>query len=153
MQRLHGSEVRLQMLDALNHREADDDLPRFRARVPVAVFTAAYRELCTRIWLELEQLGQSPVHMEGGPSQDLTLRAATLRLEIVILVDSCRSPHWRDLLGAAQCDSLCALLTDVSTALYVEQELLLTGIAEAQDRLLDELLPPAEQEHALGDAA
>ena len=115
------------------------------------VFRAAYKELCTRIWVELELLAQATRQVENCPPQDLVISTAILRLELVVLVDSCRSPHWRRMLSAQQCDSLCSMLTDVLAALYVDSEHLRTGIAEAQDRVLDELLPEFEAGASLAD--
>ena len=128
------------MLAASDWREIrayDGDLARPGAQTPRPVFKAAYKELCTRIWIELELLAQAA----DRPSQDLVMSTAILRLELVVLVDSCRTPHWRRMLSAEQRDSVCAMLTDVLAALYVDSEHLYTGIAEAQDRVLDELLP------------
>lgn len=121
--------------------------------MPRPVFRAAYKELCTRIWIELELLAQAAGQVERCPPQDLVMSAAILRLELVVLVDSCRSPHWRCMLSAEQCDSLCSTLTDVLAALYVDPEQLRTGIAEAQDRVLDELLPESEAGPSLADPA
>ncbi len=114
------------------------------AEIPRPVFMAAYKERCTRIWIELELLAQAAGQVENCPSQDLEMSTAILRLELVVLVDSCRSPHWRCMLSAEQCDSLCSTLTDVLGALCVDSEHLRTGIAEAQDRVLDELVPEPE---------
>jgi chromosome condensin MukBEF MukE localization factor len=73
------------------------------------------------------------------------MAAEILRLELIVLVDFCRSPHSRGTLSAEQCDSLCSMLTDVLAALYVEPECLTDdAIAEAQDRVLDELLTESE---------
>ena len=41
-------------------------------------------------------------------------------------------------------DSMCSLLTGLLAALYVDPENLSTGIAEAQGRVRDELVPAAE---------
>jgi hypothetical protein len=68
------------------------------------------------------------------------MSAAILRLELIVLVDSCRSAHWRCMLSVEQCTSLCSMLTDVLAALYVESGHLCDAIIEAQDRVLDELL-------------
>ena len=105
--------------------------------LPLPVFQAAYQELCTRIWIELELLAQANTR----PPQDLTMSTAILRLELVVLVDSCRSPRWRHLLTTEQRDSLCSMLTDVLAALYVDPDHLHTALTAAQDRVLDELLP------------
>lgn len=106
-------------------------------RLPLPVFQAAYKELCTRIWIELELLAQA----NTSPPQELTMSTAILRLELIVLVDSCRSPRWRHLLTTEQRDSLCSMLTDVLAALYVDLDHFHTAITAAQDRVLDELLP------------
>jgi hypothetical protein len=148
------------MLAATDRREVracDGHLSRLEAQVPRCVFRAAYKELCTRIWVELEQLAQTAEQLESRPSRDLVtstelvMSTVILRLELVVLVDSCRSPRWRRMLCAEQLDSLCSMLTDVLAALYVDSEHLCTGIAEAQDRVLDELVweSPASSDAAM----
>jgi hypothetical protein len=107
-------------------------------------FRAAYRELCTRLWIELELLAQATQRFEGPHPHNLTMRAAILRLELIVLVDSCRSSHWRRLLSEAQSDRVCSMSTDLLAALYVDSEHLSTGIANAQERILDELMPQSE---------
>jgi hypothetical protein len=109
------------------------------------VFKAAYKELCTRIWIELELLAQAAGPVESGLTQHLIMSTVILRLELLVLVDCCRSPRWRRMLSAEQRDSLCSMLTDVLAALYVDL------IAEAQDRVLDELLPESEAGPSLAD--
>ena len=96
--------------------------------------------MCTRIWMELEALGQAAGQGEGRPPQDLLMSTAILRLELVILVDYCRSQRWRHMLSREQRDSMCSLLTDLLAALYVDLEQLSTGIAEAQGRVLSSLI-------------
>ena len=113
---------------------------RLATPTPRPVFTAAYKELCTRIWIELELLAQ----VKSDSPQDLAMSTAILRLELIVLVDSCRSPRWHDMLSEQQRESLCSVLTDVLAALYVDCEYLHTGIAAAQDRVLDELQPDSE---------
>lgn len=76
-----------------------------------------------------------------------------LRLELIVLVDSCRSPEWRSMLWADQRNGLCALLTDLLAALYVDAEEMRTGISDAQDRVLVELLPRSAVESFLADPA
>lgn len=105
-------------------------------------FHAAYRELCTRLWLELEQVAQSLGPTSHAP--DAEQSAAILRLELIVLVDASRSARWRStLLAAEQCDRLCSMLTDLLAALYVDAQDLPAGLADAQDRLLDELIGEA----------
>ena len=101
------------------------------------MFQAAYEELCTRIWIELERL----VQLESRRPQDLDLRTAILRLEFVVLLDFCRSPGWHSMLSAQQRESLCSMLADALSALHVNLEQLRDGIEAAQDRVLCELLP------------
>lgn len=118
-----------------------------RPRPPVArsVFAAAYQELCARIWIELEFTAEAarrvPANATPDDREDPVMTAAILRLELLVLVDACRSARWRNsLLTAAQCDSMCSMLTDVLAALYVDSECLSEALAEAQDRVLDEIL-------------
>src|SRR5215472_4165019 len=127
------------MLAAADRREIrghEGRLSRLRAEIPHSVFRTAYEELCARIWMELEALGQAAG--QGSPLQDLLMSTVILRLELVILVDSCRSQRWRHMLSTEQRDSMCSLLTDLLAALCVDLEQLTTGIAEAQGRVLDE---------------
>jgi hypothetical protein len=139
--------------DAREIRVCDDNLSRLRPQTPRPVFRAAYKELCTRIWIELELLAQAAGQVERHPPHDMVMSAAILRLEIVVLLDSCRSPQWRGMLSAEQRDSLSSMLTDVLAALYVDSEYLHTGIAEAQDRVLDEVVPECEAEPSSADPA
>jgi hypothetical protein len=143
----------LAVSDAREIRACAGNLSGLRAQMPRPVFRAACKELCTRIWIELELLAQAAGQVESCPPQHLVMSTAILRLELVVLVDSCRSPHWRCMLSAEQCDSLSSMLTDVLAALYVDSEQLRTGIAEAQDRVLDELLPECEAGPSLADPA
>ena len=108
---------------------------------PSPAFRTAYEELCTRIWTELELLGLAAVQLDSRRPPDLDISAAILRLELVVLVDRCRSPRWRLMLTAEQCDTLCAMLTDVLDALDVDADDFATGIAIAQNRVLDEIEP------------
>jgi len=124
-----------------------------QARVSRSVFRAAYKELCARIWVELELLAQAARQVESRPPQDLVMRTVLLRLELVVLVDSCRTPQWRCMLPVEQRDRLCSMLTDLLAALYVDPQDLRTGIADAQDRVLDELLPESESGPRLADLA
>jgi hypothetical protein len=106
------------------------------------VFRAAFKELCARIWIELEFLAH-----ESCPPQDVVMSSAVLRLELVVLLDWCRSAHWRSCISSAkQRDGLCSMLTDVLAALYVDSNDLRSGIAAAQDRVLDELVPESDDE-------
>ena len=145
--RVKGKRGSSQMLAATDQREirpSNGNLRHLDTRMPRPIFRAAYKELCTRIWIELELLAQALGEVDSRSPRDLALSTAILRLELVVLVDSCRSPRWRRMLSTDQRDSLCSMLTDVLAALYVDPEHLNTALVEAQDRVLDELLPEAE---------
>lgn len=130
----------LAALDRPETRVCHGNLSGLR-QIPTPVFRAAFRELAARIWIELELLAQAAGRIEQhGPPRDITTCAAILRLELVVLVDSCRSAHWRCMLSVEQRDILCSLLTDVLAALYVDSEHLSDAITAAQDRVFDELL-------------
>ncbi|HEY4211789.1 MAG TPA: hypothetical protein VGM84_09940 [Steroidobacteraceae bacterium] len=119
---------------------------RLDETTPRPVFTAAYGELCTRIWTELELL---LAQLESRPAQDLDMRMPILRLELVVLMDCVRSTSWRSMLSAEQRDSLYSMLSDVLAALYVDSEHLRAGIESAQDRVLYELRPESWTEAPL----
>ncbi len=124
---------------ALNRQEMgafDRSLRRPEGCLPQAAFEVAYHELCTRIWIELELLAVAAAHVAGGLPCDLVIKAAILRLELLVLIDSARSTNWRSMLSAEQSHTLCSMLTDVLAALDVDPEHLLTVITEAQDRVL-----------------
>jgi hypothetical protein len=145
------------MLAALDRPETSvchGNLSQLRLQIPTPVFRAAYRELCARIWIELELLAQAAGQMERpDPPRDIMMSAAILRLELVVLVDSCRSAHWRCMLSVEQCNRLCSMLTDVLAALYVESGHLSDGLMEAQDRVLDELLTESVARPLLAEPA
>jgi hypothetical protein len=142
------------MLAALDRREiraCDGNLSPPGAQMSRPAFGAAYKELCARIWIELELLAQATGQTGSCRPRDLVMSTAILRLELVVLVDFCRSSRGRRLLSVQQCDRLCSMLTDVLAALYVDSEHLRTGVAEAQDRVLDELLPEPDASASLAD--
>ena len=132
------------MLAATDRQEIGMPDGSLSRQLPQPVFKAAYRELCTRIWIELELLAQATREIAGRPRQSLLMSTVILRLELMVLIDSCRSAHWRRLLSVESCDRLCSMLTDVLAALDVESEELDAGIADAQSRVLDELIPESE---------
>ncbi len=104
-------------------------------------FKVAYADLCSLIWGELAALDDAVTNDQPLDCDTVTVRAAILRLELIVLVDSCRSARWRlSLLTADECDRMCSLLTDVLAALYVEPEELIQGLNDAKDRVLEEFL-------------
>jgi hypothetical protein len=110
-------------------------------RLCTEAYSVACIELLWRLWVELER-----VHVSG----DLTsqLRAETLRLELALLLDACRSERWRRLLDISQRLSLQSMIGDVFDALNSSPEIVPQGvIAWAQNRLLDAIL-----EHCDADA-
>jgi hypothetical protein len=69
------------------------------------------------------------------------VKAEWLRLECLVLLDSCESLFCRSLIDEAQQDSLQAMLMDVLDAIaLMPDELTRCAIEQAQDRLLDEVL-------------
>jgi hypothetical protein len=143
------------MLAALDRPETsvcNGKLSQLSLQIPTPFFRAACRELCVRIWIELELLAQAVVQTQRHyPPRDIVMSAAILRLELVVLVDSCRTAHWRSMLSVEHCDSLCSMVTDVLAALYVESGHLSDAITEAQDRVLDELLRESAARSPLAD--
>jgi len=105
-------------------------------------YAAALIELCARIWQDLEQFAEM-LHQPGriaAPPGFLWL-TATLRLELVLMLDSWNSERWRSMLTLEQRATLRSMLTDVLDLMGVAaDELTPPDIEQAQDRLLDEVL-------------
>jgi hypothetical protein len=103
------------------------------SEAPDAAYAAACIELYSRLWWELEELTQSFVGDESSHSQ-LDSRLVLLRLETIVLIDSCDSTKLRSLLGGSERRDLRATLESLLAAL--EEGLL----QHAQNRLLDTVL-------------
>ncbi len=139
----------------LAHADRDDPTEHAGERAPPRVpaplpaFREAYADLCSRIWSELAVLDDDLGRAGPSADEDLALRAPILRLELLVLVDACRSARWRlTLLSADQCERMCAMLTDVLAALYVEDDELAAGLADAKDRVLEEFLTETDRQPA-----
>ena len=75
----------------------------------------------------------------AGPTYGLA--AETLRLELALLLDACRSERWRLLLNMSQRLSLMSIIVEVLDALNASSEIEPhEAIAWAQNRLLDVIL-------------
>jgi hypothetical protein len=110
-------------------------------------FAAACIELFSRLWAELNVL-TAAADPARAPSAELPAnpRDEILRLELILVLDACRSERWRMMLDISQRLSLECLLRDVLDALSSSSgELPCTPIEWAQNRLLDALL-----EHCAG---
>ena len=71
----------------------------------------------------------------------LLMNAATLRLELLVMLDACDSTAWRSLLEGGQRQNLRSMLNDVLEAIAVTPDALTRDVIEcAQDRLLDQVL-------------
>jgi hypothetical protein len=105
-------------------------------------FAAACIELFSRLWAELNALSAT-ADRALAPSADLPSdpRDEILRLELILVLEACRSARWRLLLDISQRLSLECLLRDVLDALNSSpEEFPCTTIEWAQNRLLDALL-------------
>jgi hypothetical protein len=95
-------------------------------------FAAACIELFSLLWSELNAL---------SARADPDPRDEVLRLELILVLDACRSERWRMMLDTSQRLSLECLLRDVLDALNSSsEEFACTPIVWAQNRLLDALL-------------
>jgi len=95
-------------------------------------FAAACIELFSRLWAELNALSATA----GSARAD-----EILRLELILVLEACRSARWRMLLDISQRLSLECLLRDVLDALNSSpEEFPCTEVEWAQNRLLDALL-------------
>jgi hypothetical protein len=98
-------------------------------------------ELCGRIWLELEHLAQLNDCSRTAENPSLDLAAQTLRLELLLIIDSCESAAWVFMLDPEVRSHLLAMSKDVLAVLAVEPNELTLGLIEcAQDRVFDEAL-------------
>ena len=112
-------------------------------------FDAACIELFSRLWVELNSISSAadPIRTSsaGLPSN---LQIEILRLELILVLDGCRSARWRTLLDKSQRLCLECLVRDVLDALNSSsEEIPCASIAWAQNRLFDALL-----EHCLASA-
>jgi hypothetical protein len=98
-------------------------------------------ELCGRIWCALERLAQLCDLTDNPGEATLLLTAETLRLELLVIMDSCKSASWAVMLLASERRNLCSMLSDVLGAIAVSSdELKRSHIEYAQDRVFDEVL-------------
>lgn len=112
-----------------------------QSQLPTIPFAAALVELCARIWLELERLAEWSERVSApAESPKLLLKAETLRLELLLLLDSCDSAFCRSLLDAEQRQILRRLVLDVLAAIeFAPDGLERSAIEQAQDSLLGEV--------------
>jgi hypothetical protein len=100
-------------------------------------FSVACVALYTRLWADLDALAEA----ERAAPRDALEAAELLRLELLILADSCQSPRWRTVLSATQRLALKSVVTDVLAALdRPVDELSMEAISQAQNRLFDEIV-------------
>ena len=109
--------------------------------LPRRVYADAVMELCGRIWCALERLAQLCDLAAIPEDATLLLTAATLRLELLVITDSCKSASWAAMLLTSERRNLCSMLGDVLGAIAVSSdELKRSHIECAQDRVFDEVL-------------
>jgi hypothetical protein len=105
-------------------------------------FDAACIELFSRLWVELNSIsaGADPMRTSlAGLSSGHQIEI--LRLELILVLDACRSARWRTLLDKSQRLCLECLLRDVLDALNSSsEEIPCAPIAWAQNRLFEALL-------------
>lgn len=105
--------------------------------LPASSCKKALIELCARIWWELERLANW--RDCGDPA--LELLSETLRLELVLIMDSCESPSWMLMLDMDVRRHLIAMSKAVLSILAVSPNALTRRVFEcAQDRVFDEAL-------------
>jgi hypothetical protein len=109
--------------------------------LPPAAYAEAVIELCGRIWRELEYLAQLCDRTAKRDTSKLLLTAATLRLELLVMLDSCESASWASMLIGEERENLCSMLSEVleGIALWAD-ELKRSHIEGVQDRLFDEVM-------------
>jgi hypothetical protein len=104
-------------------------------------FAVACIELFSRLWVELDSTCGVLDSMRVGSISLVSERVEILHLELILLLDACRSARWRTLLDTPQRLSLQLLLDDVLTALnHASNEIRRGPIESAQNRVLDALV-------------
>ncbi len=119
-----------------------DRVALFPGPVPDAAFAAAAVQLYSRLWGDLECLGElcaEGQYCSGQPGLERCV--LMLRLELTLLLESCQSGSWSALLPGSQLDSLRVTLEPVALMVgHATDALQPHMIARAQNRLLDEVL-------------
>jgi hypothetical protein len=94
-------------------------------------------ELFSRLWVELDAVFATDDPMRSAGFIPAP-RVETLRLELILLLDACRSTRWRAQLDSSQRHFLLSILNHILDALNASREGVLRGpIESAQTRLLD----------------
>jgi hypothetical protein len=108
---------------------------------PPTAYAEAVIELCGRIWWELEYLAQLCDRTATPDNSKFLFTAATLRLELLVIMDSCESASWASILMRDERQTLCSMLNEVLGAIALApNELTRVHIECAQDRLFDEVM-------------
>lgn len=121
------------VIDAHVHR-----YPR-QHTLPAGSCNEALIELCARIWSELEHLAnwRDLASIPADPTVELL--SETLRLELVLLMDSCESRSWVLMLDNGVRRRLSAMSKALLKILDVSSNALTRRVIEcAQDRVFDE---------------
>lgn len=104
-------------------------------------FAVAHIELFSRLWVELDSMCGMLDSLRVRSMGLISERVEILRLELILLLDACRSARWRTLLDTSQRLSLQLLLSDVLAALNQAPDEVPRGPIEwAQNRILDALV-------------
>jgi hypothetical protein len=105
-------------------------------------FEAAFIALCARIWWQLERLIQTTHQTSSrGSASEVLWLAATLRLELILILDSSDSERWRLMLTLEQRQTCRSMLANVLGLIGdIPDELTVPVIERAQDCLLEEVL-------------
>jgi hypothetical protein len=99
-------------------------------------YAAAAIELYGRLWHALEQLAID----DAGDFERIETALVILRLELVVLLDACDSPRWRNLLRAEHRIQLEMTLWSVLRILSESTNRWSAMASRAQDRLFEAVL-------------
>lgn len=110
--------------------------------LPLGPFAAACIDLYSRLWLELEQLGERLTAGDrSGSAVELKTRLAILRLELIVLLDACASARWQSMLGRQQRVELRSMLERLLRTLATPFDAVDGSLlADAQNQILDAVL-------------
>ena len=106
-----------------------------------AAYAAASIQLYSRLWADLEVLSDQLAATTDQPPDVIELRLEMLRLELIVLLDNCRSARWRSMLSPEHRLVLRATLEDLLATLAVPPDAFGRAVIfQAQNQVFDAVL-------------
>ncbi|MGO9993090.1 MAG: hypothetical protein ACLPTF_11345 [Steroidobacteraceae bacterium] len=110
-------------------------------RQTIAGYAAASIQLFSRLWADLEVLSDQLAATTDQPPDVIELRLEMFRLELIVLLDNCRSARWRSMLSPEHRLVLRATLEDLLATLAVPPDAFGRAVIfQAQNQVFDAVL-------------